>query len=103
MVAIKLGQKDKESATHVLGNVVMLNGIIGLVFMTVALLFLDPILLFFGASPDTLPYAREYMQVILAGNLVTHIYMGSNEVLRASGYPQKAMAATCWPSGYPLS
>ena len=67
LVAIKLGQKDKESATHVLGNVVMLNGIIGLVFMTVALLFLDPILLFFGASPDTLPYAREYMQVILAG------------------------------------
>ena len=94
LVAIKLGQKDKESATHVLGNVVMLNGIIGLVFMTVALLFLDPILLFFGASPDTLPYAREYMQVILAGNLFTHIYMGLNEVLRASGYPQKAMAAT---------
>ena len=94
LVAIKLGQKDKDGAIHVLGNVVMLNGIIGLVFMTVALLFLDPILLFFGASPDTLPYAREYMQVILAGNLVTHIYMGLNEVLRASGYPQKAMAAT---------
>lgn len=94
LVAIKLGQKDRDSATHVLGNVVMLNGIIGLVFMTVALLFLDPILIFFGASQDTLPYAREYMQVILAGNLVTHIYMGLNEVLRASGYPQKAMAAT---------
>ena len=94
LVAIKLGQKDKDGAVHVLGNVVMLNGIIGLIFMTVALLFLDPILLFFGASPDTLPYAREYMQVILAGNLITHIYMGLNEVLRASGYPQKAMAAT---------
>lgn len=94
LVAIKLGQKDKESATHVLGNVVLLNAIIGLVFMTIALLFLDPILLFFGASPDTLPYAREYMQVILAGNLVTHIYMGLNEVLRASGYPKKAMIAT---------
>lgn len=94
LVAIKLGQKDKESATHVLGNVVLLNAIIGLVFMTVALIFLDPILLFFGASPDTLPYAREYMEVILAGNLITHIYMGLNEVLRASGYPQKAMIAT---------
>ena len=54
LVAIKLGQKDKDGAVHVLGNVVMLNGIIGLIFMTVALLFLDPILLFFGASPDTL-------------------------------------------------
>ena len=94
LVAIKLGQKDKESAIHILGNVVMLNGIIGLVFMTLALMFLDPILLFFGASADTLPYAREYMQVILGGNLVTHIYMGLNEVLRASGYPRKAMTAT---------
>lgn len=94
LVAIKLGQKDKESATHILGNVVMLNGIIGLVFMTLALMFLDPILLFFGASADTLSYAREYMQVILGGNLVTHIYMGLNEVLRASGYPRKAMTAT---------
>lgn len=94
LVAIKLGQKDKESATHVLGNVVLLNAIIGLIFMTVALVFLNPILLFFGASPDTLPYAREYMEVILAGNLITHIYMGLNEVLRASGYPQKAMIAT---------
>ena len=94
LVAIKLGQKDKQSAIHILGNVVMLNGIIGLVFMTLALMFLDPILLFFGASADTLPYAREYMQVILGGNLVTHIYMGLNEVLRASGYPRKAMTAT---------
>lgn len=94
LVAIKLGQKDKESATHVLGNVVLLNAIIGLIFMTVALVFLNPILLFFGASPDTLPYAREYMEVILAGNLITHIYMGLNEVLRASGYPKKAMTAT---------
>lgn len=94
LVAIKLGQKDKDSAVHVLGNVVLLNGIIGLVFMTLALIFLDPVLLFFGASADTLPYAREYMQVILAGNLITHIYMGLNEVLRASGYPQKAMSAT---------
>ena len=94
LVAIKLGQKDKESATHVLGNVVLLNAIIGLIFMTVALVFLNPILLFFGASPDTLPYAREYMEVILAGNLITHIYMGLIEVLRASGYPRKAMTAT---------
>lgn len=94
LVAIKLGQKDKDSATHVLGNVVMLNGIIGLIFSALTLFFLKPILLFFGASPDTLPYAREYMQVILAGNLITHIYMGLNEVMRASGYPKKAMTAT---------
>ena len=94
LVAIKLGQKDKESATHVLGNVIVLNIIIGALFMVLMLIFLKPVLLFFGASPETLPYAEDYMQVILAGNLVTHVYLGLNEVLRASGYPQKAMAAT---------
>lgn len=62
--------------------------------MTVCLIFLDPILYFFGASADTLPYARDYMKVILYGNLITHIYMGLNEVMRASGYPQRAMMAT---------
>ncbi len=94
LVAIKLGQKDKESATHVLGNVIVLNIIIGALFMVLMLIFLKPVLLFFGASPDTLPFAEDYMQIILAGNMVTHVYLGLNEVLRASGYPQKAMAAT---------
>lgn len=94
LVAIKLGQKDYDGATHVLGNVVLLNCIIGLLFMAAALVWLDPVLLFFGASAETLPYARDYMEIILAGNVITHVYMGLNEVLRASGYPQKAMAAT---------
>lgn len=94
LVSVKMGQKDLKSAEAVLGNVLLLNGMIGLVFMTVCLIFLDPILYFFGASAETLPYARDYMKVILYGNLITHIYMGLNEVMRASGYPQRAMAAT---------
>lgn len=94
LVSVKMGQKDFKSAEAVLGNVLLLNMIIGLVFMTVCLIFLDPILYFFGASADTIPYARDYMRVILYGNLITHIYMGLNEVMRASGYPQRAMAAT---------
>lgn len=94
LVSVKMGQKDLKSAEAVLGNVLLLNGLIGLIFMAVCLIFLDPILYFFGASADTLPYARDYMKVILYGNLITHIYMGLNEVMRASGYPQRAMAAT---------
>ncbi len=94
LVSVKMGQKDLKSAEAVLGNVLLLNGVIGLVFMTICLIFLDPILYFFGASAETLPYARDYMKVILYGNLITHIYMGLNEVMRASGYPQRAMAAT---------
>lgn len=94
LVSVKMGQRDLKSAEAVLGNVLLLNGVIGMVFMTVCLIFLDPILYFFGASAETLPYARDYMRVILYGNLITHIYMGLNDVMRASGYPRRAMAAT---------
>ena len=75
LVSVKMGQKDLQSAEAVLGNVVVMNLVIGLLFMSVCLIFLDPILIFFGASADTLPYARDYMKVILYGNLITHIYI----------------------------
>lgn len=94
LVAVKLGQRDSVTATKALGNAVSLNCIIGVAFTILALLFLDPVLRFFGASSLTLPYAREYMQVILAGNVITHVYLGLNDNLRASGYPRKAMKAT---------
>lgn len=94
LVSVKMGQKDLKSAEAVLGNVILLNLIIGSLFTVICLCFLDTILVFFGASADTLPYARDYMEVILYGNIITHVYMGLNEVMRASGYPQRAMAAT---------
>lgn len=91
IISIRLGEGNKVAAERALGNVVLLNSIIGLVMMVVSILFLDPILYFFGASPDTIGYARDFMQIILAGSVVTHMYLGLNEVLRASGYPKKAM------------
>ncbi len=94
IMSVLLGQKNYEVANKVLGNVVVLNMIIGLVFMGVALTFLDPILYFFGASENTITYAREYMQVILYGNIVTHLYLGLNNQLRASGNPKMAMYLT---------
>lgn len=94
VVSVKMGQKDIEGAENTLGNVIILNTIIGAAFMAVALIFLDPILLFFGASENTLPYAKEYMSVLLWGNVLTHLYLGLNDVTRASGYPKRAMAAT---------
>jgi putative MATE family efflux protein len=98
-ISMKLGQKDYETAEHLLGNTVTLNLIIGFLFMVVCLLFLDPILRFFGASDVTLPYAREFMQVILAGNMITHMYFGMNAVLRAAGKPRHAMYATLFTVG----
>lgn len=94
LISMRLGQRDYQTAGTVLGNVVVLNLIIGVVFGVLALVFLDPILYFFGASADTISYAREYMTVILAGNVITHMYLGLNAVLRASGHPRESMYAT---------
>lgn len=93
-LSVKLGQRDYDIANKILGNCVMLNIIIGIAFGGIGLLFLDPILRFFGASDATLPYAREYMVVILIGNAVTHLYLGLNAVMRAAGKPRVAMYIT---------
>ena len=94
MLSVLLGQKNYKAANKVLGNVVSLNIIIGLIFMATALIFIDPILYFFGASENTLPYAKEYITIILIGNVITHVYFGLNAAMRSSGFPKKAMALT---------
>ena len=98
-ISVNLGQRNYKRAEYLLGNTVTLNVIIGLAFMVICLVFLDPILRFFGASDLTLPYAREFMQVILVGNVVTHMYFGMNAVLRAAGKPRHAMWATLFTVG----
>jgi putative MATE family efflux protein len=94
MLSILLGQKNYKAANKVLGSVVVLNIIIGLIFMAISLTFIDPILYFFGASENTLPFAKEYMKIILYGNIVTHLYFGLNAAMRSSGSPKKAMGLT---------
>lgn len=93
-ISVKLGQKDYKLAEKIFGNNVMLNLIIGIAFSVVALTFLNPILKFFGASDNTLPYAREYMLVILSGNVISQMFFGLNAVLRAASKPRQAMMAT---------
>ncbi|MDR1723481.1 MAG: MATE family efflux transporter [Tannerella sp.] len=94
LISVRLGQKDYATAQSILGNVVVLNVFIGLVFTIISLIFIDPILYFFGASENTIGYARDYMVIILLGNVVTHLYFGLNNVLRAAGHPRKAMMLT---------
>ena len=98
-ISVKLGQRDYKTALYLLGNTVTLNLIIGFLFMVVCLVFLNPILRFFGASDVTLPYAREFMIIILLGNIITHMYFGMNAVLRAAGKPRHAMYATLFTVG----
>lgn len=94
LISVKLGQKDYATAQKVLGNVFVLNILLGVAFTVVVMAFLDPILYFFGGSENTVGYARDYMEIILLGNAITHLYLGLNAVLRSAGHPQKAMYAT---------
>ena len=94
ILSIFLGRKKYSACNKVLSNVVTLNIIIGLIFMGVSLAYIDPILYFFGASENTLPYAREYMTIILYGNIITHLYFGLNAAMRSTGDPKKAMGLT---------
>ena len=94
MISVLLGQKNYAVANKVLSNEVTLNILTGVIFTVVALLWMDPILRFFGASDNTLPYARDYMVIIALGNAVTHLYFGLNSVIRSSGNPKIAMGLT---------
>lgn len=94
LISVLLGQKNYDTANKVLGNSVVLNIITGILFAVLVIAFLDPILYFFGASENTITYAREYMFIILLGNVVTHLYFGLNAVVRVMGLPKKAMGAT---------
>ena len=91
--SIFLGQKNYSRATDVVNNVFTLCCIHAVVFGGLALLFLDPILYFFGATEDTIPYAREFMRVILWGTPIAFIFIGLNNLMRATGYPKKAMVS----------
>lgn len=90
-ISIVMGQQDKPRAEKILGNAVVLTILIGIVYMTMFALFLDPILIMFGASPNSLPYAREFMLWVIPGMLLINLTFSFNNVMRATGYPKKAM------------
>lgn len=92
ITSIRLGQGNKQAAEHILGNVVLLNVVMGILFSVFGLIYIDELLYFFGASEQTIGYARDYMRIILYGNIITHLYLGLNSLIRVTGYPQKAMA-----------
>jgi putative MATE family efflux protein len=94
LVSIRLGQQRQKEADSILGNQLILNLALSISYTILCFLFLDKLLLSMGASPETLPYARQFMQIILLGNVFTHLYLGLNSVMRASGYPTKAMVTT---------
>ena len=89
--SIFLGQQNHARATDVANNVITFCLIHSLIFGGLSLIFLDPILYFFGATDETIPYAREFMEIILYATPISFVFIGLNYLMRASGYPRKAM------------
>lgn len=94
LLSVRLGQKDYDSSFKVLGNCVTMNITVGVLMTIFSLIFLDDILYLFGASDQTIDYARDYTEVIMLGNTFTHLYLGLNSQLRSTGHPKEAMYAT---------
>jgi len=90
-ISISLGERKKHTAEQILGNSLILILLFNAVIMTLFYVYLDPILLAFGATANTLPYAREYLQIVLIGNVFISLCYSFNNMMRASGYPKKAM------------
>ena len=90
-ISISLGKKDHKRAEKILGNSFLLTIVLNLIFITLLMIFLKPILMAFGASEQTYPFARDYLQIILPGNIFVTMTYSFNSMMRASGYPQKAM------------
>ncbi len=90
-ISIVLGQDDKPRAEMILGNSVLLTVLIGLSYISVFAIFLDPILYMFGASDKSLPYAHEFLMWVLPGMVLINLTFSYNNVMRASGYPLKAL------------
>ena len=94
LVSMLLGQKNYVTANKVLPNVVTLNVVLGAIFSILLLCFLKPVLFFFGASEAIYPFAKDYMVIILAGFIISHLYFGLNGMIRATGNPRLAMGLT---------
>ena len=90
-ISIVLGQNDKRKAELILGNSLVLTLLFGFIYIMLFSIFLDDILRLFGASETTLPYAHDFMAYILPGMLIMNLCFSFNNIMRASGYPSRAM------------
>lgn len=98
-ISIRLGEGDKDRAEKILANALMLTFIISGVVIIISRVFMNPILVLFGGSENTLEYARQFMRIIIPGSILSALNFGFNNIMRASGYPKKAMLTMIICSG----
>ncbi len=91
-VSIFLGRKENGMAENVLGNALTLTFILSVLTIVPSLIFMEDVLLLFGGSEQTMPYAKEYLYISIPGNILASLSFGFNAIMRASGYPRKAMS-----------
>jgi putative MATE family efflux protein len=91
LISIRLGERKKEEAELIVANAMMLLIVVSLLLAIIGLIFLNPLLRFFGASENVLPYASEYLRIILYGSLFSGIGFGMNNLIRGEGNPRYAM------------
>ncbi|HWQ41222.1 MAG TPA: MATE family efflux transporter [Desulfosporosinus sp.] len=91
VISIRLGQQRREEAEQIVGNAFVLLVGITLIISLLGYLFMDPLLVSFGASADVLPYAKDYIRIILIGAVFQSIGFGMNNFIRAEGNPKAAM------------
>jgi putative MATE family efflux protein len=97
--SIKLGQGKKDDAEHALGNAFTLMVVFGVLVMILGQIFLEPLLILFGASNEVLPYAVEYMRIIFYGSVFQIVSLGLNNFIRADGSPKLAMLTMFFGAG----
>ena len=90
-VSLLLGNGKKEEANAILPNTFALSLFFYLIVSSLTFIFLEPILYAFGASEQTLPYASEYLKIIIPGHIFTSLSYAYTNIMRASGHPMIAM------------
>ena len=91
LFSLRLGQRRPEEAEEAMGNAFVLLVGVGILFMIVGQIYLEPLLILFGASETILPYSMEYMRIIFCGAVFQIVSMGMNHFIRADGSPKIAM------------
>jgi putative MATE family efflux protein len=91
-ISIFLGKKEHGMAEKILGNALVLTLIFSALTIVPGMIFLEKLLLWFGGSEQIIPYATDYLYIVIPANLFTSLSFSYNSVMRASGYPKKAMA-----------
>ena len=89
--SIARGKGDSEEAEAIMGNSFVLLVFFGVLLTILGLIFKEPVLMLFGASPETFPYANDYITIYLMGSIFVMIGLGMNSFINAQGFGKTGM------------